>query len=444
MHPGDRFLFYARRVQVLRLENDRDERVSSSVMAWWADLHSQLNIFPKLRRVEVYPDEEHPMNAQTVFSFVTPSLVHLDLYLTEGIVDDEHTQACVPAHLPCLRSLKFWEDSAYILPVGPLLAALVVSARNLRDIQVAGHISVDHISAMSKLENLWKLDMRTWGEVTYPSFQPLAGVFQQLRHWEIHEDNHMLLDFFRSVTPNTRLELFAYESYVANMTLSHAKFDALVDHVVQWSTLVDLSLKLFVADDNMSTCDTSTLLRKLHRLACLRSLYLHTNLHLSLDEDSVCGLLHACLHLRQWRVLMGDSKDLDRRVNTCSVRMPLSRLLDLIQRRPHLVGLPISAQCHPIPSLSSISDVAHPSYRLLEVYAVHDPVKLAELVRSLLPQVTGVITDKDDVDLREAENVRQVNDLLSPTGVRKAKPVNGLVYPSGWLPVEAWIDAAFV
>jgi hypothetical protein len=253
----------------------------------------------------------------------------------------------------------------------------------------------------------------------------------------------VLLDFFRSVTPNTRLELFAYESYVANMTLSHAKFDALVDHVVQWSTLVDLSLKLFVADDNMSTCDTRTLLRKLHRLACLRSLYLHTNLHLSLDEDSVCGLLHACLHLRQWRVCMGGSKDLDRRVNTCSVRMPLSRLLDLIQRRPHLVGLPTSAQCHSIPSLGGISDVAHPSYRLLEVYAVHDPVKLAELVRSLLPQVTGIITDKDDVDPREAENVRQVNDLLSPTGVRKAKRVNGLVYP-GRLPVEAWIDAAFV
>jgi hypothetical protein len=184
--PGDRFLFYARRVQILRLDNNRDERVSSSTIAWWADLHSQSNIFPKLRRVEVRPHDEHSMDAQTILSFVTPSLVHLDLdlYPTKGItVVNEHAQACVPAHLPCLRSLKFWEDTASILPVGPLLVALVDSARNLREIQVAGQISVNHISAIIKLENICKLDIRSWSKEIYPSFQPLAGVFQQLRHW---------------------------------------------------------------------------------------------------------------------------------------------------------------------------------------------------------------------------------------------------------------------
>jgi hypothetical protein len=191
--PGDRFLFYARRVQVLRLDNNRDKRVSASTIAWWADLHSQSNIFPKLRRVEVRPHDEHSMDAQTILSFVTPSLVHLDLdlYPTTGMVVNEHAQACVPAHLPCLRSLKFWEDTASILPVGPLLVALVDSARNLREIQVAGQISVNHISAITKLENICKLDIRSWSKEIYPSFQPLADVFQQLRHWEIHEDNHM-------------------------------------------------------------------------------------------------------------------------------------------------------------------------------------------------------------------------------------------------------------
>jgi hypothetical protein len=426
---GDRFLFYSRRVQALHLDcagkDDTDRRVSFSIIAWWGELNSRLKIFPKLREVDAHAHEDSPVDAQTVLAFVPPSLVTLELDLSIGLLREHGTPLVIPPQLLCLRNLRISEDS-YEVQCGPLLAALVRSAPNLRSIRVAGQISAAEMLPLTRLADLRELKIESQHEDPYPNSQCLVDVFQQLKQWEINEiwSHFLLLHFFLAVTPNTQLETFTY--HLHDLSLPRPTFDALISHLARWTSLINLRLDVRTVEDTMSTSDTHALLQKFHPLVRLQNLHLRTNIYASLDKNCVDEMLRACPDLREWRFRI---KPAARRrgyapSKGCNASIPFSDFLGLIRTRPQVVVLPITVRCDALPLSDSTLSVAHPSYWDLEVHAVHDPAELAELVQALLPQVKRVTAGYAGTDPipGDAAKVRQVNNLLPSSVVSTIYP----------------------
>jgi hypothetical protein len=393
VHPGDRFLHYARRVRALDLDCINYElgerRVSSRVIRWWARLHSTSHIFPKLRALDAHAHAYDPLKIQTFLAFVTPKLVRLELTLPMSTASmDDNTLSYVPAYLPCL---DFLAVTTYLeISVGSLLTALIKSAPNLTYINISGDVSADHMLALSRLTSLQTLITGDPLKEPCPALkQQLIGGYPQLQTWCISETSPtlLLLDFFLSATPNTRLEVLMCD-IDDEAVLSRSQLNALFDHVVQWTSLVDLYLALlcYPPTHALSTHGTRALLRKLHSLVRLQKIHIVLNMSISLDEDGVCGVLYACPDLRHWDFCVR-LRDVEPRY----APMSFSKFLGLLHSRPHTITLPISVYCDVLPPLSSISGVQFPLYRgRVKVHAVQDSTELAKLIRFLLPHSSNI------------------------------------------------------
>jgi hypothetical protein len=428
---GDRFLFYSRRVQALHFDcadkDDSDRRVSFFIIAWWGELNSRHKIFPKLREVDAHAHEDYPVDVQTVLAFVPPSLVTLELDLSEGLLREHGTPLVIPPQLLCLRTLRILQDS-YEVRCGTLLKVLVHSAPNLRKIMVAGHISADEMLPLSRLADLRELSIEMLDKDPYPNSQRLVDVFQQLRRWDISEigvwPHFHLLHFFLAVAPNTQLKMFIYRLH--ELSLPRATFDVFIGDLARWTSLVNLRLDVCIVGDTVPMSDTDALLQRFYPLVRLETLHLRTNIYTSLDKDCIDRMLRACPDLKEWRFRI---KPAGRRrgyasSKGCNASIPFSDFLGLIRTRPQVVVLPITVRCDALPLSDSTLSVAHPSYWDLEVHAVHDPAELAELVQALLPQVkrvTAGFTGTDPIP-GDAAKVRQVNNLLP-------SPVVPTIYP---------------
>jgi hypothetical protein len=145
------------------------------------------------------------------------------------------------------------------------------------------------------------------------------------------------------------------------------------------------ALSIIIPTSSHFACDDynlSTLLRTLHTLANLETLFFIWDLDCVVSDTSVVELVGACPRLRIWRFVDSRGMTLPR-APRCT--MPLEDLLDLLRSRPALQEIPVVVSAI-TPELQS-GDARLDYGPLLIVEGAIDVVMVKETVRGLLPAV---------------------------------------------------------
>jgi hypothetical protein len=215
---GERFFFYARRVQVLRLRHDSIPPlgvrlcVLPSVAFAWARSQQGCSLFPRLRHMECHVDySKNITGSRAAIKFVIPSLTTLFMGISPHIIKALEDQTYSDLRVSCihLRVLRLWLVESQAMgensKVERFTSSLITASTLLETLIVRIPISNSALLHLESCYNLHQLAISM--RQTHITSTSKSRAFRHLRMLGI-KDNTRNLDlafFMLASEPNGKL-----------------------------------------------------------------------------------------------------------------------------------------------------------------------------------------------------------------------------------------------
>jgi hypothetical protein len=390
---GVRFTSYARRVRALSLDAPcRGYRgcrgvVDGCVLALWMSvpglfpLYNNLNLDVGVPGWGDWGQMRTLIAPPTALTALTLSLDRRQETLSQNLMNTL-ARGCMRLETLKLDAGSSMTDTRKDWP--QLLRTVLVRATRLRVVTSTIALHYADLVILAESPYLEELSAMEVSDVPDGALVLPCGAFASIRQLALHDPTcsakltHAILTSCSSTTL-AKLHL----SLAAARCLT---WDRLVEVFAQLGAHTQLSaLSVIIPTSSHFACDDrslSTLLRALHTLANLETLFFIWDLDCVVSNTSVVDLVRACPKLRIWRFVDSRGMTLPR-APRCT--MLLEDLLDLLRSRPALQEIPVVVSAI-TPELQNGG--ARPDYGpLLIVEGAIDVMVVKEMVRGLLPAV---------------------------------------------------------
>jgi hypothetical protein len=401
---GDRFAFYARRVQTLFFESQwgyfphYQGFISPQVLNTWADAAQQL--FPLLHAITVgLGYASSVLDARVVLCFLTPNIDDFYMICPKLFFLDPDETAQLKISGTGLQSLRFGaltgdQQSAQ------LLASTVISALTRYEIvHLSLPLTSSAITHLGQCPRLRNLKLKLVGPVLWDLS---IGAFGALTQLELHDSTSELtgMHFTLALPSHIRLQSFSYTMGYLAPFLNRLSLHRFVQHITTWVTLTSIFLSLHLEDGASSLEAYREIHTHFHTLPHLETLKWRSNTPLILDNTILRDFLSACPQLAEWHIF-----------NVDAVEVSLPAFVSLLSTHPNIRCLPVRVCCNQMPSPEAVANCGASRYMgPLSVIDVEDPDAVAVVLRRMAPYVTTC--SFDSVQGVQAMRIVQLNKLL--------------------------------
>jgi hypothetical protein len=398
---GDRFAFYAKRVQSIRLEGFSNEREGEIVIrlitdpevisAWFIGD----KMFPRLRNLTFLNGFIDNLRIASNAAFIiknilgATNLTTLQIWAYQGSVTvftngiEELLRNC--SYLEKLvLSTGYDDDSDWT----KLLGTMLLHTTHLRDLYVTGS-PVSYIDLL-RLADYHQLSHLHVEEVSGLPDGPLVlppHSFRQLHRLNLRDyaPYRLACAVLASVPSDGLAECDLYLQVYSSQTPQD--IHSVLQHVVTHANLVRISISIGPTFDfnaaALKSLEASTMLFSLfHSLSKLESLALGSSYDQDIfpvDETIISGLTQTCPQLRWWN---------SSGYASAQGVLPFNTFLNVLRYYPNLKALPISVDASHLPSAEIRAEFGQHEYGYrLKVKYIEETAELEQVVSQLFPRV---------------------------------------------------------